>query len=322
MERGTDLERAARVLADGGLVAFPTETVYGLGADASRDDAVAKIFAAKGRPSAHPLIVHLADAAQLDDWARDIPDAARALATQCWPGPLTLILHKAARVASATTGGADTVGLRVPSHPTARALLARFGGGVAAPSANRFGAVSPTTADHVAADLGDRVDYLLDGGACEIGVESTILDLTRGRPVLLRPGGLPREAIEPILGPLYAADLAAPAAPGTLASHYAPRARVEICEPDEVPARVAAHAGSRIAVLAPVSAFRPWPSMDVFAYVLSDDPAGMAHALYTALRELDARGIEVVIATLPPAVGLGEAVGDRLRRAAGPRREA
>src|SRR5882757_9457252 len=213
MERGADLQRAAWVLAAGGLVAFPTETVYGLGADAASDDAVAKIFAAKGRPRAHPLIVHLADAAQLDAWAIDVPEAARRLARAAWPGPLTIILRKGPRVAAAVTGGAETVGLRVPSHPVAHALLRAFGGGIAAPSANRFGAVSPTTADHVAGDLGDALDYLLDGGACEVGVESTIVDLSRGRPVLLRPGGLPRERIEPIAGPLEAPDAAAPAAP-------------------------------------------------------------------------------------------------------------
>ncbi|HEY0192984.1 MAG TPA: L-threonylcarbamoyladenylate synthase [Kofleriaceae bacterium] len=322
MERGADLQRAARVLAEGGLVAFPTETVYGLGADAARDDAVARIFAAKGRPRAHPLIVHLADAALLDaGWAIDIPDAARELARRCWPGPLTLILRKGPRVAGATTGGADTVGIRVPSHPVARALLAQFVGGVAAPSANRFGGVSPTTADHVAADLAGVVGYLLDGGACDVGVESTILDLTRGRPVLLRPGGLPREAIEPITGPLLVPDAAAPAAPGTLASHYAPSAVVYACAPAEVPARVAAAAGKRVAVLAPAALFATWRDLAAVAYPLPDDPAGMAHELYTALRELDARGVDVVIAALPPAAGLGEAVGDRLRRAAGPRRD-
>src|SRR5687767_5950139 len=199
MERGKDVDRAAAVLAAGGLVAFPTETVYGLGADASNDAAVAKIFAAKGRPTGHPLIVHLADASALDLWAIEIPDVARRLAEVAWPGPLTMILKKTARVSPATTGGAETVGLRVPAHPLAQALLRSFGGGVAAPSANRFGAVSPTTADHVARDLGDAVDYLLDGGACDVGVESTIVDLsrfaTRGA-VLLRPGGMSRAAVE------------------------------------------------------------------------------------------------------------------------------
>jgi L-threonylcarbamoyladenylate synthase len=322
LERGSDIARAAAVLAGGGLVAFPTETVYGLGADAASGAAVDRIFAAKGRPRHHPLIVHLADDARLDDWAIDIPDAARRLARAAWPGPLTLILGRGPRVSPAVTGGAATVGLRVPAHPGAQALLRRFGGGVAAPSANRFGAVSPTTAEHVARDLGDAVDYLLDGGACEVGVESTIVDLSRGRAVLLRPGGLAREQIEPITGPLAAADESAPAAPGTLETHYAPRAEVVAVAPDEVPAAVAgAHGrGARVAVLAPAAAFAAWPALEAQAYRLPDDIAGIARALYAALRDLDAAGIDVVIAALPPAVGLGEAVGDRLRRAAGPRR--
>ncbi len=338
MERGADVDRAVAVLRGGGLVAFPTETVYGLGADASIDAAVARIFTAKGRPRGHPLIVHLAEGAWLDDWAIEVPEAARRLARAAWPGPLTLILRKGPRVAAAVTGGAATVGLRVPAHPMAQALLRGFGGGIAAPSANRFGAVSPTTADHVACDLGDAVDYLLDGGACEVGVESTIVDLSRGRPVLLRPGGLPREQIEPITGRLEVPDAEAPAAPGTLASHYAPRAEVVAVALDEVPAAVAGarRQGAKVAVLAPAAAFAAWPELAAeltderaagrgqgacLAYRLPDDVAGMARGLYAALRDLDAAGVDVVIAALPPAVGLGEAVGDRLRRAAGPRRD-
>ena len=316
--RGTDAARAAALLAAGELVAFPTETVYGLGADASQGDAVARIFAVKGRPRAHPLIVHLAPGALLEGWAAEVPELARRLAAAAWPGPLTLILRKGPRVAAAVTGGADTVGLRVPAHPLAQALLRAFGGGVAAPSANRFGAVSPTTADHVVADLGAHVAYVLDGGPCPVGVESTIVDLSRGRPVLLRPGGLPREAIEAIAGPLEDADARAPAAPGTLESHYAPRARVIAVEPGDVPAAVAAARGA-VAVLAPASAFARWPGLSARAHRLPDDDAGMARELYAALRELDASGVDVVIAALPPAAGLGEAVGDRLRRAAGPR---
>jgi L-threonylcarbamoyladenylate synthase len=291
--------------------------VYGLGADASRDEAAAKIFAVKGRPRAHPLIVHIAG--EIGDWAREVPEAAHRLVAVAWPGPLTVILKRGPRVALATTGGADTVGLRVPAHPLALELLRAFDGGVAAPSANRFGHVSPTTADHVVADLGDDVDYVLDGGPCAVGVESTIVDLSRGQPVLLRPGGMPREAIEVITGPLAAADAAAPAAPGTLASHYAPKAEVIAVQPDEVPAAVRAASG-KVAVLAPRSAFGPWGEMSVLAYPLPDDVAGMARELYAALRDLDAAGVNVVIAALPPAVGLGEAVGDRLRRAAGPRK--
>lgn len=317
---GTDVERAAKILREGGLVAFPTETVYGLGADASREDAADRIFAVKRRPRAHPLIVHLAPGASLDGWAREVPATALQLANAAWPGPLTIILKRGPRVASATTGGADTVGIRVPSHPMAQLLLAAFGGGIAAPSANRFGAVSPTTAAHVIADLGDEVDYVLDGGACEVGVESTIVDMSREMPVLLRPGGMPREAIEAIVGPLAAADADAPAAPGTLVSHYAPAAEVFAVEPGDVPATLARMRGA-IAVLAPAGAFGAWGDLgrDVVAYKLPDDAAGMARGLYAALRDLDALGVEIIVAALPPAAGLGEAVGDRLRRAAGPR---
>ena len=228
------------------------------------------------------------------------------------------------------------MGLRVPAHPVAQALLAAFGGGIAAPSANRFGAVSPTTADHVAADLGADVDYILDGGPCDVGVESTIVDLSRGAAVLLRPGGLPRGAIEEIIGsPLAAADAAAPAAPGTLASHYAPHALVLAVPPGELYDAVMIERATRaVAVLAPhsvaaalASQLQPGAPVDGVTLVggvlfapLPDDDAGMARALYGALRDLDAANVDVVIAALPPAVGLGEAVGDRLRRAAGPRR--
>lgn len=320
MTAGTDIPRAAALLAAGGVVAFPTETVYGLGADAASDAAVARVFAIKGRPRAHPLIVHLAtaDAIERDGWAREVPAAARALAAAAWPGPLTLILRRGPRVAAAVTGGGDSVGLRVPAHPLALALLRAFGGGIAAPSANRFGAVSPTTAAHVVADLGTDVDYVLDGGACDVGVESTIIDLSRDRPVLLRPGGLARAAIEAIVGPLAEADAGAPAAPGTLASHYAPRAEVVAVALAEVPAAVAAARGV-VAVLAPAAAFAAWPPLAARRHPLPDDPAGMARALYAALRELDAAGVDVVVAALPPTAGLGEAVADRLARAAGPR---
>jgi L-threonylcarbamoyladenylate synthase len=279
------------------------------------------------------LIVHLSPEAQLDDWAIDIPDVARRLAASAWPGPLTIILRRGPRVSLVATGGGDTIGLRVPANPMATALLRLFGGGIAAPSANRFGAVSPTTAEHVVADLGDDVDYVLDGGPCDVGVESTIVDLSRDRAALLRPGGLAREAIEAITGPLAAADAAAPAAPGTLASHYAPRARVIAVAPQEVPAAVAGvraqdgasqrtlASGVRIAVLAPAGAFAAWPGLPAEVYPLPDDAAGMARALYAALRDLDAAGVDVVIAALPPTAGLGEAVGDRLLRAAGPRKD-
>ncbi|HEY6037819.1 MAG TPA: L-threonylcarbamoyladenylate synthase [Kofleriaceae bacterium] len=322
MKRGTDIAAAADVLRHGGLVAFPTETVYGLGGDASNEAAAAKIFAVKGRPRAHPLIVHLAPGEggppRLDGWAREIPAQAKQLVAAAWPGPLTVILKRGPRVALATVGHSDTIGLRVPAHPLAQELLRAFGGGIAAPSANRFGHVSPTTAAHVEADLGDDVDYILDGGPCAVGVESTIVDFSRGHPVLLRPGGMPRAAIEAIVGPLAVADAEAPAAPGTLASHYAPRAEVIAVDPSDVPAAVASARGV-VAVLAPARAFLDWGDLPALAYPLPDELDGMARHLYAALRDLDARGVDVVIAALPPAVGLGEAVGDRLRRAAGPR---
>jgi L-threonylcarbamoyladenylate synthase len=324
--RGTDVSAAASILARGGLVAFPTETVYGLGGDAASDAAAARIFVVKGRPRAHPLIVHLAAGdgggpPRLDGWAREIPSLAKQLVAAAWPGPLTVILKRGPRVALATIGGADTIGLRVPAHPIAQELLRAFGGGIAAPSANRFGHVSPTTADHVAADLDGDVDYILDGGPCAVGVESTIVDFSRGHPVLLRPGGMARAAIEAITGPLAVADAEAPAAPGTLASHYAPRAEVIVVDPSDVPAAVAAARRSTelVAVLAPKHAFLEWGDLPALAYPLPDELDGMARHLYAALRDLDARGVDVVIAALPPAVGLGEAVGDRLRRAAGPR---
>lgn len=328
--RGTDVARAAELLARGGLVAFPTETVYGLGADASNDAALGRLYDVKGRPRSHPLIVHIAGAHDLPRWAASLPEVGMKLALHFWPGPLTLIVQRSAKVSAVATGGKDTVGLRVPSHPMARELLQKLGGGVAAPSANRFGRISPTTADHVAADLGGDIDYLLDGGSCEVGVESTIVDVTRGKPVLLRSGGISREALEAVVGPLV--DPASlrlvgptPAAPGTLVSHYAPRALLVAVALEEVPAAVALereHAAGRaprIAVLAPAQAFAKWPELAAHAHPLPDDLSGMARELYGAMRDLDAAGFDVIVAALPAEVGLGEAVADRLRRAAGPR---
>lgn len=322
-EHHTAIARAVEELRAGGLVAFPTETVYGLGADAESPSAVRRIFAAKGRPPTHPLIVHIADAAQLDAWAAHVPDAARKLAAQCWPGALTMVLRRSSRVPDEVTGGLPTVGLRVPDHPLALALLRAFGGGIAAPSANRFGAVSPTTAQHVHADLGDVVDVILDGGPCIVGLESTIVDLSRDDdPVLLRAGGIDRETLCTILGrdvPL-AGDDAVPS-PGRLPSHYAPRAPVELVAADGIDAAIAVHAGKKVGVLrqgghgdAP-----RWREDAERVEVELGDPAAVAHDLYATLRELDARGCEVIIATLPREHGLGLAIADRLRKAAGPR---
>jgi len=303
VHRGNDIAEAADVLRRGGLVAFPTETVYGLGADASSPAAIARIYAAKGRPSDHPVIVHLAPGADLTRWAEDVPAAARTLAARFWPGPLTIILRRGPAIAAAVGGGGDTVGLRTPAHPIAQRLLAAFGGAVAAPSANRFGHVSPTTADHVAADLGDAIDYLLDGGACEVGVESTIVDLSGDAPALLRPGGIAREQLERALGVPVAQASGVVRAPGALPSHYAPRARVIAVPAAELDGAVAAaRAHGRVAVLR-----------------LPADLDEAARRLYAELRALDAGGADVIVAELPPEIGIGAAIADRLRRAAGPR---
>jgi L-threonylcarbamoyladenylate synthase len=300
-----DIARAVQVLREGGLVAFPTETVYGLGADAANSDALRRLYAVKGRPVDHPVIVHIARAAQLDDLARDVPDIARTLANACWPGPLTLVVRRrAGAVADEATGGRDTVGVRVPAHPVAVALLDAFGRGVAAPSANRFGRVSPTTAAHVEADLDRDVDMILDGGASEVGVESTIVDVTGATPAVLRVGGVSEARLAELVGhPLPRRTEGEVAAPGTLASHYAPNARVEAVPRAEVPARAEAlqRTGTRFVVLdAPT------------------DAAEYAHDLYGLLRAADATGAEVIVAPLPDDdAGMAAAVRDRLRRASG-----
>ncbi|MBX5483057.1 MAG: threonylcarbamoyl-AMP synthase [Myxococcaceae bacterium] len=310
---------AVEVLREGGLVALPTETVYGLAADADNELAVRRIFAVKGRPQSHPLIVHLPDASALGAWAAEVPDAAKKLVAAFWPGPLTLVLKKHPRVLDVVTGGQDTVALRVPSHPLAQKVLRAFGGGVAAPSANRFGRVSPTTAEHVRADLGDDVDYVLDGGPAQIGLESTIVDLSRGAPALLRPGGLAVEEIERVLGvPVPPRASTEVRAPGMLASHYAPRAGVWLAEAYDVHQRLGAlmGTGQKIAVIAPRGTQVP---AGVALLEVPTDAAGFARTLYRTLREVDEQGFDVCVAVLPPSEGLGLAVRDRLRRAAAPR---
>ena len=300
---GADVTRAAELLVRGGIVAFPTETVYGLGADARNEDAVLRVFRIKARPRSHPLIVHLGSSSVLGEWAAAVPPAAERLAERFWPGPLTLVLAKAARVPGVVTGGQETIGLRVPAHPLALALLGALGSGIAAPSANRFGAVSPTTAEHVRADLGSDVDFVLDGGPCTLGIESTIVSLVAGDPVILRPGGTPREAIEELVGfrvPVVAGSEVR--VPGSLEQHYAPRAELVLVAREERAARAAALRGSGRRVV-----------------VLSDDEVE-AHRLYASLRRADASGAEVIVASLPGEAGLGLGVADRLRKAAGPRR--
>lgn len=315
-----EVQRAARALREGGLIGLPTETVYGLGADASNELAVRRIFAVKGRPSNHPLIVHVASAEVAKRWAASWPDEAAQLADAFWPGPLTLIVKRSSLASDAVTGGQETVGLRVPDHALALELLRAFDGGVAAPSANRFGRVSPTTAKHVRDELGDDVELVLEGGACRVGVESTIVDLSGDSPRLLRPGGVPKEAIERVLGgevPLatHATDVRAP---GMLASHYAPRAGLWLATTatlhDEVKKRLAA--GAKVAVVAPRGTQIP---DGVTRFEVPDDDAGYARALYATLREVDERGLDVVLAVPPAESGVGLAVVDRLRRASAPR---
>ncbi|MBE0616258.1 MAG: threonylcarbamoyl-AMP synthase [Burkholderiales bacterium] len=319
----SEIEQAAAILRSGGLVAFPTETVYGLGADASNPEAVAKIFAAKGRPQNHPLIVHVADMDQLSLWAARIPPPARKLAENFWPGPLTLILQRAAGVPDCVTGGQDTVGLRIPGHPVALELLKAFTGeaggrrysGIAAPSANKFGRVSPTTAEHARAELGDALDAVLEGGECEIGIESTIIDLSRGRAVLLRPGQITPARIAAVLGEeVEAADDAAPRVPGALDAHYAPRTPLHLVAAAELPAKLAELRGKKIAVLARAEA--PSGLKDVYWQEAHRAVAGYAHELYASLRRLDELGCDVLLVEAPPDVPGWQGVNDRLKRAA------
>lgn len=318
------IDEAARALARGEVVAFPTETVYGLGADAVNPQAVRRVFALKGRPATHPLIVHLSGEERLDRWASAVPEAARRLARRFWPGPLTLILRARDDIDRTVTGGQDTVGLRVPSHPVAQALLQAFercgSGAIAAPSANRFGRLSATRAWHVRAEFGDAIAQVLDGGACTIGVESTIVDLSTGRPVLLRPGGIGPAALADALGEWPLAPGAdAPRASGTLASHYAPRAQVMLVEADllvEV-SRILIAEGRRVAALAREAKQPLLPPLRWHA--MPPDPEGYARELYDALRTLDDDGAEVIVAERPPLHEAWLAIGDRLQRAAAER---
>ncbi|MES2261124.1 MAG: L-threonylcarbamoyladenylate synthase [Pseudomonadota bacterium] len=314
---------AAALLEAGALVAFPTETVYGLGADAENPDAVAAIYAAKGRPNDHPVIVHVAPGADLDYWVTDIPDEARKLVAAFWPGPLTLILKRASHIPDAVSGGQDTVGLRCPSHPVAIALLSAFKGGkggVAAPSANKFGNVSPTTAQHVRDEFGTSPQLtVLDGGSSEVGIESTILDLSRlatHGPVLLRPGHIGAQDIFEAIGVMpNLPDLGAPRASGTLESHYAPKAPVALVPGAALPDtldRLAAQ-GRKVAVIhytaQPQAKAGPHQQMPA-------DAAGYAFGLYASLRAMDRSGAELILVETPPQQAAWSGVNDRLRRAA------
>lgn len=331
------IAEAARIIRAGGLVAFPTETVYGLGADALSVRATAAIFRAKGRPAEDPLIVHLAALDELPRVARRVPAAARALAEAFWPGPLTLVLPKQPAVPPEVTAGLDTVGTRLPAHPVARALIAAAGTPIAAPSANLFARPSPTRPEHVLEDLGGRIDFVLDGGPTEVGLESTVVDLAHGRPRLLRPGGLPAEAIEAVLGqPLLGAprpgERAGPqVAPGLLAVHYAPRTPLVLLTGNPAAARAALRdelradleQGRRVGLLL-LEDDRDLVPDGVRAEPVGPwvDPATSAARLFDALRALDRAGLDLIYARdlADPSTGLGRALADRLRRAAHTRR--
>lgn len=302
---------ATRLLREGGVVAIPTETVYGLAADAFNVAAVLRIFEVKQRPSFDPLIVHVGQQADVHRVARELPPGAQALIDAFWPGPLTLVLPKRAVVPDIVTSGLDTVGVRMPAHSLTLQLLRTLDFPLAAPSANPFGYVSPTTAEHVADQLGDRIPCILDGGPCDVGVESTIIGWEGDRWVLYRPGGIALEAIETVIGSVaHAVKQVLPAAPGMLESHYAPRTPVHVGEIGELLPRFA---GRRIGIIA----FRDaHPAHRCIVLSEHGDLSEAARKLFAALRELDASDCEVILAERFPEEGLGRAINDRLRRAA------
>jgi L-threonylcarbamoyladenylate synthase len=305
-----EIRKAAEILRAGGLVAFPTETVYGLGADASNARAVARLYSTKGRPADHPVIVHFSSKEKAFSWAREVPTGARQLADRFWPGPLTLILKRSKLAEDFVTGGQDTVGLRVPSHPVARELLKMFQNGIAAPSANRFGLVSPTTAAHVREDLGAEVDLVLEGGPSEVGIESTILDLS-GNAVLLRPGAISKSELENVLkSPVTEKTVSSPRHSGGLERHYATRTPARM-----VPAHALDGEITRLEHRVAVLAFsRPDERVDYWLR-MPRDPEAYAKRLYAALRELDTAGCEQILVEAPPEAPEWAAVRDRLQRA-------
>jgi L-threonylcarbamoyladenylate synthase len=305
-----EVRRAAEILRAGGLVAFPTETVYGLGADASSEKAVARLYAVKGRPADHPVIVHLDSLERALAWAREVPKEARILAERFWPGPLTLILKRSEKARDFVTGGQPSVGIRVPSHPVAQQLLRAFGGGVAAPSANRFGRVSPTTAAHVREDLGGDVDLVLDGGPSEVGIESTILDCSGTGVVLLRPGRISPQEIESLGIKPIGKDADSPRHSGGLERHYSP------CTPARmVPTHALDKEIARLKDKVAVLAFsRPDERVDYWLR-MPREPQAYAQKLYAALRELDGTQCELILVEAPPEAPEWAAVRDRLARA-------
>ncbi len=320
-EPGVDIAAAVRLLRAGKTVAFPTETVYGLGADAANPAAVRRIFELKGRPANHPLIVHIPSAESLTAWARDIPEQAWLLAERFWPGPLTLILPRHPAVPLEVTGGQESIGLRVPDHPLALELLRHFDGGLAAPSANRFGRISPTCAAHVRDELGEQVEMVLDGGPCLVGLESTIVSLIGPRPCLLRPGQISIAEIAEVLGCKLEIPQSSPTirAPGLLASHYAPKTPLILRPASALCSwlKIMSERGCRVAVMAltpPQTSSEPAARVDRIPMPLQ--PQEYARELYASLRRLDAGGFDYICAEKPPATKEWLAVHDRLNRAA------
>lgn len=308
-----DIERAAAALKRGELVAFPTETVYGLGADARSPEALRKLYEVKGRPVNHPVIVHLGSTDWIERWAMPEPRAAR-LAEQYWPGPLTLILNRRPETPDQVTGGQDTVGLRMPNHPLALELLKEFGDGLAAPSANRFGRVSPTTAEHVRQDLGDDIQHILDGGPCQVGVESTIVDLSGPTARVLRPGAITESELQAHLQGSSESENREIRAPGTLKSHYAPKAKAELLSTERLNSRMQEllNKGVQVAVW---SRQKPEEKGSFRWKRAETDPVAYTRNLYSTLRELDELGAEVILIERPPKKEAWLAALDRLQRA-------
>jgi L-threonylcarbamoyladenylate synthase len=315
---GSDLLLAGELIGKGRLVAFPTETVYGLGADALNPAAVARIFEAKGRPRFDPLIVHVNSLQDMEPLVAGFPPMAERLAAEFWPGPLTLVLRKTSRVPDLVTSGLDTVAVRIPRHPIAQKLLDAAGVPIAAPSANRFGRLSPTRAEHVLEQLGEQIDYILDGGPCEVGVESTVVDLTTHPPRLLRPGGVALEVLQAVIGELELIEQAiareTPRAPGMLTKHYAPQTRVLLL--DDFQQLPSDRGECGLLTLAPLSHADEAGFLSVESLSESGDLREAATNFFAALRRLDGVGAERIVAVRFPNIGLGRALNDRLQRAA------
>ncbi|MGA0558069.1 L-threonylcarbamoyladenylate synthase [Larkinella sp. VNQ87] len=314
-ELGTDLDKAKHFLEAGNVIGMPTETVYGLAGNALNPDAVLKIFTVKNRPSFDPLIVHTDSIDKLDAFVRDIPEKARQLAERFWPGPLTILLSKKDIIPDLVSSGLDTVAIRIPNHPLALKLLGMLDFPLAAPSANPFGYISPTTAGHVAEQLGEQIPYVLDGGSAQVGIESTIVGFTEGGPVVYRLGGMSLEKLEAVVGKVAVRSHSTsnPKAPGMLSSHYAPRKPLFL---KTVPEALASHKPERIGLLAFEELSRLIPVENQQILSVTGDLNEAAKNLFAAMRSLDAHDVDVILAELLPETGLGRAINDRLRRAA------